>query len=114
MASARFRYAFAPLLVAARARETDLRVRHAETAAALERDALDLHDLERLGAPAWRWRALAETRQRLATLRAELDIALRRRVQLERHRERRLERHRAAVEAEEEAELEEIGEMARA
>ena len=69
--------------------------------------------LERLdGAHARRMKELAVSAVAAADARAALEVAVRRRTQLERHRARRFERYRLEREADEEAELEEASKVA--
>jgi hypothetical protein len=124
-----------PLLTQAVEGERAARSAHAEAASgfdlairdliALERAAVALGARLRAGGAGWyrreidarllrfdslrlvRQHEIENARSRLGEARAELEIAVRRRMQLERHRARRLERHRLEVEIDEEAELEE-------
>lgn len=138
--ASRFRYALQPLLAHALEAEQVARRAHVEAASAvdaairelvaLERSALALGTNLREGGVGWyrrevdarlarldavglaRRRDLEAARARLGDVRAELEIAVRRRMQLERHRARRLERHRLEREINEEAELEEFSKVA--
>jgi hypothetical protein len=138
--ASRFRYALQPLLTHALEAERVARGAHAEAASALDASIRELVALERLalalgtclreGGAGWyrrevdarlgrldaaglaRRHGLEAARVRLGEARIELEIAVRRRMQLERHRARRLERHRLEREIGEEAELEEFSKVA--
>jgi hypothetical protein len=135
MASSRFTYPLQPLLTSLAARESAARLCYALAVLVLDRGVRELVALERgagrlaqalaLASPAWQ---LGEVDRRLARLeaarfvrlgeiasarvqiekaRGELEALVRRRQAVERHRARCLEQHRRALDAAEEAELEE-------
>jgi len=135
MASSRFAYPLQPLLNALVVREKAARLNHARAALGLDLAVRELVALERCvglliralehAGPAWhfgeidrrlgrieagravRLGEIAAARSRIGSARAELDAAVRRRQALERHRARSFERHWRALDAVEEAELEE-------
>jgi hypothetical protein len=135
MASSRFAYPLQPLLTSLAARESAARLCHARAVSVLDGGVRELVALERgagrlaqalaLAAPAWqlgevdrrlarleatrllRLGEIASARTQIEKARAELEAIVRRRQAVERHRARCLERHRRALDAAEDAELEE-------
>jgi len=138
--ASRFRYGLQPLLTDALERERVARRVHLEAVSALDLAIRELVALERCAVAlgvrlrergaGWfrrevdrglarldaarlvRQHEIEVARRSVGAARAELDIAVRRRMQLERHRARRLERHRLEREIEEEAEVEEFSKVA--